>query len=138
DVTTGNTLNIKTSNLSAKDITNFENINFYTSQDTTAGETLLNLTSVADVDISNSNIAVGVKQGDTPTLKVGDEITLIDRSNDTIKLPTNMMNSAIADMNSSYTFTLGGVPKDVTPTDISKLVAVFGVTTYNPGNVAAA
>ncbi|WP_162165301.1 autotransporter domain-containing protein [Campylobacter fetus] len=145
DAITGNTLNIKTSNLSAKDIINFENINFYTSQDTTAGETLLNLTSVADVDISNSKIAVGVKQGDTPTLKVGDEITLIDRSNsaisNTINLPTNMMNntSAIADMNSSYTFTLGGVPKDVTtPTDISKLVAVFGVTTYNPGNVAAA
>ncbi|WP_162165931.1 hypothetical protein [Campylobacter fetus] len=137
---TGNTLNIKTLNLSAKDITNFENINFYTSQDTTAGETLLNLTSVVDVDISSSNIAVGVKQGDTPTLKVGDEITLINRSNNTINLPTNMMNntSAITDMNSSYTFTLGGVPKDTTTTDISKLVAVFGVTTYNPGNVAAA
>ncbi|OCR99001.1 hypothetical protein CFT85387_08610, partial [Campylobacter fetus subsp. testudinum] len=139
---TGNTLNIETLNLSAKDITNFENINFYTSQDTTAGKTLLNLTSVADVDISNSKIAVGVKQGDTPTLKVGDEITLIDRSNSaiskTINLPASMMNSAIADMNSSYTFTLGGVPKDTTPTDISKLVAVFGVTTYNPGNVAAA
>ncbi|OCR92911.1 beta strand repeat-containing protein, partial [Campylobacter fetus] len=138
DVTTGNTLNIKTSNLSVKDIANFENINFYTSQDTTAGETLLNLTSVADVNISNSNIAVGVKQGDTPTLKVGDEITLIDRSGKTINLPTSMMNSAITDMNSSYTFTLGGVPKDTTSTDISKLVAVFGVTTYNPGNVAAA
>ncbi|WP_065838717.1 autotransporter outer membrane beta-barrel domain-containing protein [Campylobacter fetus] len=138
DVTTGNTLNIETLNLRAKDIKNFENINFYTSQDTTAGETLLNLTSVADVNISNSNIAVGVKQGDTPTLKVGDEITLIDRSGKTINLPTSMMNSAIADMNSSYTFTLGGVPKDTTSTDISKLVAVFGVTTYNPGNVAAA
>ncbi|OCR87408.1 hypothetical protein CFT12S00416_08525 [Campylobacter fetus subsp. testudinum] len=138
DVTTGNTLNIKTLNLRVKDIKNFENINFYTSQDTTAGETLLNLTSVVDVNISNSKIAVGVKQGDTPTLKVGDEITLIDRSNNTINLPTNMMNSAIADMNSSYTFTLGGVPKDTTSTDISKLVAVFGVTTYNPGNVAAA
>ncbi|OCR95781.1 hypothetical protein CFT12S02855_08735, partial [Campylobacter fetus subsp. testudinum] len=139
DVTTGNTLNIKTSNLSVKDIANFENINFYTSQDTTAGETLLNLTSATNLDISSSNIAVGVKQGDTPTLKVGDEITLINRSNYTINLPTNMMNSAIADMNSSYTFTLGGVPKDVTTsTDISKLVAIFGVTTYNPGNVAAA
>ncbi|EAK0826397.1 autotransporter outer membrane beta-barrel domain-containing protein [Campylobacter fetus] len=141
NVTTGNTLNIKTSNLEVKDIKNFENINFYTSQDTTAGETLLNLTSVADVDISSSNIAVGVKQGDTPTLKVGEEITLINRSNNTINLLTNnMMNntSAITDMNSSYTFTLGGAPKDTTSTDISKLVAVFGVTTYNPGNVAAA
>ncbi|WP_162166668.1 hypothetical protein [Campylobacter fetus] len=139
---TGNTLNIKTLNLSVKDIVNFENINFYTSQDTTAGKTLLNLTSVVDVNISNSKIAVGVKQGDTPTLKVGDEITLIDRSNSaiskTINLPASMMNSAIADMNSSYTFTLGGVLKDTTSTDISKLVAVFGVTTYNPGNVAAA
>ncbi|OCS06917.1 autotransporter outer membrane beta-barrel domain-containing protein [Campylobacter fetus] len=138
DATTGNTLNIKTSNLSVKDIINFKNINFYLDNGIKADDTLLTLSGIGPTDISSSNITVGVKQGDTPTLKVGEEITLINRSNNTINLPANMMNSAIADMNSSYTFTLGGAPKDTTTADISKLVAVFGVTTYNPGNVAAA
>ncbi|AJB45710.1 hypothetical protein CR44_05670 [Campylobacter fetus subsp. testudinum] len=138
DAITGNTLNIKTSNLRVKDIINFKNINFYLDSSIKADDTLLTLSGIGPTDISSSNITVGVKQGDTPTLKVGDEITLINRSNNTINLPANMMNSAIADMNSSYTFTLGGAPKDTTTTDISKLVAVFGVTTYNPGNVAAA
>ncbi|PPB72666.1 hypothetical protein [Campylobacter hyointestinalis] len=115
---TGNTLNIRTKNIAVRYIGNFEFINFYLPNDIKANDTLLNL-SAGNIDLSRSKIGVGVMDGDSPALKVGDKIILIDEPNGTITPPTNMSNniSALQGISNSYEFSLAAVKDDGTISD---------------------
>ncbi|SUW89056.1 autotransporter outer membrane beta-barrel domain-containing protein [Campylobacter hyointestinalis] len=114
---TGNTLNIRIKDIKVKNIKNFEFINLYLPNDIKANDTLLSLSTVGTVDntnLSNSKIGVGVMDGDSPALKVGDKIILIDEPNATITPPTNMSNniSALQGISNSYEFSLAAVKDD--------------------------
>ena len=63
-----------------KNITNFENLNFYLQEDTINGDTILTLTDDKGTDISGSNVNVGMA-GSTSILQVGDKVNLLTNSN---------------------------------------------------------
>lgn len=71
----GNTLNIYTKDLTAQNIVNFDNVNFYLPTTTQNGDTALTLIGGAATDLSGSAIKAGV-QGDS-SLQNGDVVTLI-------------------------------------------------------------
>ena len=76
----GNTLNVKTSGLTAKAISNFEHLNFYLPSTLSADGTVLTVTGTADLTGSggrSSIVNVGIDGSSSPLLK-GDSITLIN------------------------------------------------------------
>ena len=73
DVKTGNTLNVRGSNLTVKGIENFENINFYVPSDAKNGDTVL--TVKENVNIQDTTINAGVQKGSE--LSKGDSLTLL-------------------------------------------------------------
>ncbi|OCR96416.1 hypothetical protein CFT12S02855_08580, partial [Campylobacter fetus subsp. testudinum] len=119
---TSNTLNIKTSKLSVKDIANFEFINFYLDNSIKADDTLLTLNSAGTTDLSNSKIGVGVISGDTPVLNSNDKIILIDKPNGSLTKPNDMSNNikVMQGISNSYEFTLSTVDSGG---DIKQIVA---------------
>ncbi len=88
--TSGNVLNIYNKNISAQNIYNFDNLNFYIPNDVSSGDTMLTLTgSVATgtetavsttTDLSGVTIRAGIVAGNS-NLAVGDTINLIQNSN---------------------------------------------------------
>lgn len=76
--TSGNTLNIYSSGLTAKNIYGFDNLNFYIPDDSSSGETILTLTD-GQTNIENSNVTAYIGGGST--LATGDYINLISNSN---------------------------------------------------------
>ena len=76
----GNTLNIYSKDLTAKNIHNFDNINFYIQKSVSNGDTLLTLTDSGGTDLSGVSIKAGVVSGNS-NLKVGDTINLLTNSN---------------------------------------------------------
>jgi len=77
DVTTGNTLNLKTADLTVAELSSFQNLNFYIPATLTTGATMLAVTGEAD--ITDTTVNVGV-EGTRSPLKVGDHVVLIDAS----------------------------------------------------------
>ncbi len=73
---TGNTLNLHTTNITVKNIYNFENLRFYVQKDTSKNAVFLTLTDSKKTDITGTKISV-VVEGKSTRLKVGDAITLI-------------------------------------------------------------
>lgn len=80
DVVTGNTLNLHTKGLEAKNVMNFENYNFYLQEDTINGDTILTLTNAGGTDISGSNVNVGL-EGSASALQSGDKVSLLTNAN---------------------------------------------------------
>lgn len=74
DAFTGNTLNVKSSGMTAKGVANFQKYNFYLPEDLANGGTMLTVTQAADV--SNATIGVGIN-GPTTALHPGDRVTLL-------------------------------------------------------------
>ena len=74
DDSSGNTLNFYTKGITVDKLGYFQNLSFYVPEDTTAGETILTVTSTADV--SGASIRASVY--DSMTMSPGDTITLID------------------------------------------------------------
>lgn len=74
DDSSGNTLNFYTKGITVDKIGYFQNLSFYVPEDTTAGETILTVTSTADV--SGASIRASVY--DSMKMSPGDTITLID------------------------------------------------------------
>ena len=78
-ISTGNTLNIRGKDLSAKNIDCFQNLNFYIPADAVSGATLLTLTSTtSDTDLKNMQVQAGVMGGSN--LQTGDSVTLLHKS----------------------------------------------------------
>uniref|UniRef100_UPI003AF7E228 autotransporter outer membrane beta-barrel domain-containing protein n=1 Tax=Campylobacter hyointestinalis TaxID=198 RepID=UPI003AF7E228 len=92
DIFTGNTLNIATKGLSAKNIANFEFINFYLPNNIAAGNTILNLSDTYKTDLSKSKIGVAMQSGANESLKVGDKVILIKNNNGGIISPNDPKN----------------------------------------------
>lgn len=74
DDSSGNTLNFYTKGITVDKLGYFQNLSFYVPEDTTAGETILTVTSTADV--SGASIRASVY--DSMKMSSGDTITLID------------------------------------------------------------
>lgn len=89
DVFTGNTLNVRGKNITAKSIANFEYLNFYMPQDITANDTMLNLLGNDKADLRRSKIGVGMVQGGR--LNLNDRIALINSAAG-ILYPNDMSN----------------------------------------------
>ncbi|NLK66412.1 MAG: autotransporter outer membrane beta-barrel domain-containing protein [Campylobacteraceae bacterium] len=104
----GNTLNFYSNGLSAKNIANFEFINFYLPANTKANDTMLTLTDTEDTDLSKSKVGVGVLEGDIPELLTGDRVNLIHSENANVIHPTDMTNhmDVMAGVGDIYTFEL--------------------------------
>ncbi len=91
DVTTGNTLDLHTTGLVAKNIKNFENLHFYAPKDTKKGDVFLTLKDTKDTDIKGSKVSVGI-EGKNELLSTNDEVILIKKESgdlltDSDKLP---------------------------------------------------
>ncbi len=56
DTTKGNTLDLHTTGLVAKNIKNFENLHFYAQKDTKKGDVFLTLKDTNDTDIKGSKV----------------------------------------------------------------------------------
>ena len=76
---TGNTLNIYSKGLTAKNIASFENLNFIFPTDIANGDTVLTLTDSSGTDLSSTKINV-TTDGAT-NLKTGDTINLLTNTN---------------------------------------------------------
>ncbi len=79
--TSGNVLNVYNKNISAQNIYNFDNLNFYIPNDAASGDAMLTFTGSAATDLSGVSIRAGVLAGDSNTLTVGDTINLMTNSN---------------------------------------------------------
>lgn len=78
--TSGNTLNVRAKGLTANNIYNFDNLNFYIPKDTINGDTLLTLTDTNGTNLNGVAIKAGVVAGNT-NLQIGDTINLLTNSN---------------------------------------------------------
>ncbi|CZE51520.1 autotransporter outer membrane beta-barrel domain-containing protein [Campylobacter geochelonis] len=81
----GNTLNFYSKGLNAKNIANFENINFIMPKDTKAGDTMLTLNDSKKTDLSMAKVGVA-KDGGGSVLNVNDRINLIKTSAGVVKM----------------------------------------------------
>ena len=73
-----NTLNIQGTNLSASNVFDFQNLNFYIPADAVSGATLLTLTSTTqNTDLRNMQVKAGVTGGSK--LQTGDTIILLKK-----------------------------------------------------------
>lgn len=63
DTMTGNTLNIRTQNITAKSIANFQNLNFYAPKGLSASDTLLTLTSASTTALDGARVNVCLPGG---------------------------------------------------------------------------
>ena len=75
----GNTLNIRSVGLTAQNIGNFNNLNFYIPESATNGDTMLTLSDTSGTDLSNTSIKAGVT-GDS-YLQTGDRVNLLTNEN---------------------------------------------------------
>ena len=78
--TSGNTLNVRAKGLTANNIYNFDNLNFYIPKDAINGDTLLTLTDTNGTNLSGFKISAGVVAGNS-NLQIGDTINLLTNSN---------------------------------------------------------
>ncbi|WP_172201591.1 autotransporter outer membrane beta-barrel domain-containing protein [Campylobacter sp. RM16188] len=123
DAFTGNTLNVKSKNIKAGSIHNFEFLNFYIPVGfIPANDKMLTLNTAPD--LSRSKVGVAMMHGGV--LNRGDNITLIEATNGDIKYPTDMTNHKgrlQAGISALYSFTLAGDPAK------KKLFAIVGPPT---------
>ncbi len=73
DVWTGNTLNVKNSNMAAKGVANFQYYNFYLPTALAAGGAMLSVTNAADIHDST----IGIRFLGGTSLQTGDTVTLL-------------------------------------------------------------
>ncbi|EEO27445.2 hypothetical protein OFAG_00598 [Oxalobacter formigenes HOxBLS] len=75
-----NTLDIRRTGLTAKNVSRFENYRFVLPSGIQAGETVLTLTASENTDLEGSTVGVGVAAGGSPVLQAGDRVTLIHKN----------------------------------------------------------
>lgn len=131
DVFTGNTLIIKNKKgISIKDIKNFEFLNFYLPENIAKDDTVLTLSATEVTDLSRSKIGVAMSSGGIK-LNLGDEINLIEKTNGTIKAPSDLTNTldgqarsqkVVSGVSKIYTFSLLA-PNEQNSQGVKKIVA---------------
>ena len=132
DVRTGNTLEVRTVGLTAKNVYNFENYHFILPGTVKANDIVLTLTDSDGTDISGAKVGVAVAGGSTP-LKVGDSVTLLrNRYGLETKGYTQTSLTGTQGVSLAYDFTLATVddPKTTLTTD---LIATVGTISDEPG-----
>lgn len=82
DAFTGNTLNVKSSNISAAGVGNFEYYNFYLPDGTAANDNMFLISDTNDLDLTGAKAEVS-PQGKT-TLQAGDRVSLINSAAEVI------------------------------------------------------
>lgn len=87
----GNTLELHSKGLTAKNLANFEYIKFYLPDDIKKNDTILTLTDDKETNLSKTKIGVGVIDGSKPDLVQGDKVNLIT-VNSKLIYPTDMNN----------------------------------------------
>ena len=132
DVRTGNTLEVRTVGLTAKNVYNFENYHFILPGTVRANDIVLTLTDSDGTDISGAKVGVAVAGGSAP-LKVGDSVTLLrNRYGLETKGYTQTSLTGTQGVSLAYDFTLATVddPKTTLTTD---LIATVGTISDEPG-----
>ena len=80
DVSTGNTLNVYSNNVTAKNVKNFSVYNFYLPSHAQANGSILTTTGNEDIDLRNSQINMQLNAG-ALNLRVGESVNLIKSNN---------------------------------------------------------
>lgn len=119
----GNALNIHTKNLSAQNIANFDNVNFYLPASTVNGDTILTLTGGSATDLTGTEIKAGV-EGNT-NLNNGDSVTLIKNTSGITTDGTTQYGTLTEGVSLAYDIT-------VEKADDTSIVARIGNVTPNP------
>ena len=82
DYFTGNTLNLRTANLTVAEMKNFQRLNFYLPAPWGAGSTMLSIASSGTADLTDGSARSAIVQldidGAAPPLKAGEQVILID------------------------------------------------------------
>ena len=91
NTSTGNSLNIYTKDLTAKNISGFQDLNYYLPSNISNGDKILTLTDTTGTDLSNTRVNVAAR-GNTK-FSVGDTFTLLQ--NDNGITVSNITNSGI-------------------------------------------
>ncbi|AII14339.1 autotransporter domain protein [Campylobacter iguaniorum] len=84
----GNTLNLRTKDITVQHVGYFEFVNFYLSNNIKANDIILASNYVSR--LNQVKIGIGVMDGNTLAIKTGDKVTLINALNDTIDAPLNI------------------------------------------------
>ena len=125
DVRTGNTLEVRTFGLTAKNVYNFENYHFILPGTVKANDIVLTLTDSDGTDISGAKVGVAVAGGSAP-LAVGDSVTLLKNESGLISEGyTQTSLTGTQGVSLAYDFTLAA-------TDTA-LTATVGTISEEPG-----
>ena len=107
DARTGNTLQMRTKNVTVRDIHNFEYLHFYLPNNIAAGETMLALSNTGGADITESKVGVAI-EGGSSVLQKGERVALIHATGgDLITNAGNLQNAkGMQGVSLIYDFTL--------------------------------
>lgn len=75
----GNSLNIYTKNLTAQNVSGFENLNIYLPENISSGDSILTLTSSSGTNLTDTSVHIGQQLG--TTIAEGSQINLISNTN---------------------------------------------------------
>ncbi|MBR2214776.1 MAG: autotransporter outer membrane beta-barrel domain-containing protein [Selenomonadaceae bacterium] len=127
DASSGNTLNIHTSGLTAQNIDGFENLNFFLPSNMTADSTVLTLTSSEGTDLSNTVVNVSAPNG--TNMDNGTTFTLVENQNGITT--SSITNSGIMSEGISINYNLS--LNEVSDSDVvTRLTATVGSGSMNP------
>lgn len=123
DYALGNTLNVYTKDIVARNISGFENINFYIPATATNGSTMLTLTA-GTTDLRGAKINAGVMGGSS--LSDGDTVTLITNTADGLLLDDRPAFGKLSEgVSLDYDLTISKLGKD-------SVIATIGNVPYSP------
>ncbi len=129
DSPAGNSLNIYTKNIYAKNISGFDSLNIDLPSDATSGDTILSLSDSSGTDLSNMDIRVGKRWDGGENDFANSTVTLINNSNGGIRIndATTLENYFYDGVTLRYPLVGGGLSSDG-----NSYTASFGSPMVNP------
>lgn len=136
DVSTGNTLNVYSNNVTAKNVKNFSAYNFYLPSHAQTNGSILTTTGNEDIDLRNSQISMQINAG-ALNLKVGESINLIKSNNAKVltesSIPKHVMESGLI---GNYGFNINSDNTALKATLISKTANANAKTALNAAHLS--
>ena len=119
----GNVLKFHTSNITAKNIGGFDNLNFYLPENTTNGTKILTLTDTEGTDLSNT--VLNVYADKAANIQIGDNVYLVTNNNGGLTL-SNLTTSGKLSQGISLEYPMALTPVTDSDGKIVTMQATFG------------
>ena len=136
DVTSGNTLNVYSNNVTVKNIKNFSAYNFYLPSHAQANSSILTTTGNEDIDLRNSQISMQLNAG-ALNLKVGESINLIKSNNAKVLTESSIQKHVMeSGLIGNYGFNINSDNTALKATLISKTANANAKTALNAAHLS--